>query len=122
MSTCARSSAGPPIWRCSEPVTHDGIDRTIERLLRELAPQVLSAVVRRYGHFDLAEDATQEALLAAATQWPRDGVPDQPPRLRTSSTRETRRNSYPSRGSPDWRYYRGSPHRPLVGMPGATTE
>ncbi|OLF18071.1 RNA polymerase sigma factor [Actinophytocola xanthii] len=49
-----------------------------EDLLRELAPQVLGAVVRRYGHFDTAEDATQEALLAAATQWPRDGVPDNP--------------------------------------------
>jgi RNA polymerase sigma factor (sigma-70 family) len=47
-------------------------------LLRRLAPQVLGAVVRRYGHFDAAEDATQEALLAAATQWPRDGVPDDP--------------------------------------------
>jgi RNA polymerase sigma factor (sigma-70 family) len=50
----------------------------VEDLLRELAPQVLGAVVRRYGHFDTAEDATQEALLAAATQWPRDGVPDNP--------------------------------------------
>jgi RNA polymerase sigma factor (sigma-70 family) len=49
-----------------------------EDLLRELAPQVLGAVVRRYGHFDTAEDATQEALLAAVTQWPRDGVPDNP--------------------------------------------
>ncbi|WP_435832283.1 RNA polymerase sigma factor [Nonomuraea rubra] len=49
-----------------------------EDLLRELAPQVLGAVVRRYGHFDLAEDAVQEALLAAATQWPQDGVPDDP--------------------------------------------
>ena len=47
-------------------------------LLRPLAPQVLGAVVRRYGHFDTAEDATQEALLAAAVQWPRDGVPDDP--------------------------------------------
>lgn len=47
-------------------------------LLRRLAPQVLGAVVRRFGHFDTAEDATQEALLAAATQWPRDGVPDDP--------------------------------------------
>ena len=37
-----------------------------EDLLRELAPQVLGAVVRRYGHFGLAEDAVQEALLAAA--------------------------------------------------------
>jgi RNA polymerase sigma factor (sigma-70 family) len=49
-----------------------------EDLLRELAPQVLGAVVRRYGHFDLAEDAVQEALLAAATQWPADGVPESP--------------------------------------------
>jgi RNA polymerase sigma factor (sigma-70 family) len=47
-------------------------------LLRELAPQVLGAVVRRYGHFDLAEDATQEALLAAAAQWPKDGTPGNP--------------------------------------------
>jgi RNA polymerase sigma factor (sigma-70 family) len=47
-------------------------------LLRELAPQVLGAVLRRYGHFDLAEDATQEALLAAAAQWPEDGTPDNP--------------------------------------------
>ena len=41
-------------------------DATAEDLLRELAPQVLGAVVRRYGHFDTAEDAVQEALLAAA--------------------------------------------------------
>ncbi|HEY2668769.1 MAG TPA: sigma-70 family RNA polymerase sigma factor [Rugosimonospora sp.] len=50
----------------------------VEDLLRRLTPQVLGAVVRRYGHFDLAEDATQEALLAAATQWPRDGLPHDP--------------------------------------------
>jgi RNA polymerase sigma factor (sigma-70 family) len=49
-----------------------------EDLLRRLAPQVLGAVVRRYGNFDLAEDATQEALLAAAVRWPRDGLPDSP--------------------------------------------
>ena len=49
-----------------------------EDLLRRLAPQVLGAVVRRYGHFDLAEDATQEALVAAAAQWPRGGQPDNP--------------------------------------------
>ena len=50
----------------------------VESLLRLLAPQVLGAVVRRYGNFDTAEDAVQEALLAAATQWPADGVPDNP--------------------------------------------
>jgi len=48
----------------------------VENLLRQLAPQVLGAVVRRYGNFDTAEDAVQEALLAAATQWPNDGIPD----------------------------------------------
>jgi RNA polymerase sigma factor (sigma-70 family) len=51
---------------------------TTEDLLRELAPQVLGALVRRYGHFDVAEDAVQEALLAAATQWPEQGRPDNP--------------------------------------------
>ena len=47
-------------------------------LLRELAPQVLGALLRRFGHFDLCEDATQEALLAAALQWPREGIPENP--------------------------------------------
>jgi len=51
-----------------------------ERILRELAPQVLAAVVRRHGRFDLAEDATQDALIAAARQWPVEGVPDNPRR------------------------------------------
>jgi RNA polymerase sigma factor (sigma-70 family) len=50
----------------------------VEGLLRGLAPQVLGAVVRRYGHFDTAEDAVQEGLLAAAMQWPHDGIPDNP--------------------------------------------
>jgi RNA polymerase sigma factor (sigma-70 family) len=50
----------------------------LEDLLRGLAPQVLAALVRRYRDFEAAEDATQEALLAAATHWPRDGVPERP--------------------------------------------
>jgi RNA polymerase sigma factor (sigma-70 family) len=52
----------------------------VEDLLRELAPQVLAALVRRYGYgqFHLCEDASQEALLAAAVQWPRDGTPQSP--------------------------------------------
>src|SRR5262252_10325867 len=49
-----------------------------EDLLRRLAPQVLGALVRRYGHFDTAEDAVQEALLAASVQWPAGGVPGDP--------------------------------------------
>ncbi|WP_030318657.1 RNA polymerase sigma factor [Streptomyces flavochromogenes] len=50
----------------------------VEGLLRTYAPQVLGALVRRYGTFDLCEDAVQEALIAAARQWPADGVPDNP--------------------------------------------
>ena len=53
-------------------------DGELEDLLRQLAPQVLGALARRFGHFDTAEDAVQEALLAAALQWPRDGWPDNP--------------------------------------------
>ena len=54
------------------------LDFTGENLLRELAPQVLGAVVRRFGDFAAAEDAVQEALLAAALQWPSEGLPDNP--------------------------------------------
>ncbi|WP_427894080.1 RNA polymerase sigma factor [Kribbella sp. GL6] len=50
----------------------------LEELLREQAPQVLGALVRRYGDFDACEDAVQEALLAASLQWPADGVPENP--------------------------------------------
>ena len=50
----------------------------IEALLRELAPQVLGALVRRYRQFDACEDAVQEALLGAAQQWPDRGLPDNP--------------------------------------------
>ncbi len=46
--------------------------------MRELAPQVLGILVRRYGQFDSCEDAVQEALLEAAVQWPRAGQPDNP--------------------------------------------
>ncbi|MFD6917202.1 sigma factor, partial [Streptomyces virginiae] len=47
-----------------------GLTPASEDLLRRLAPLVLGALVRRYGHFDAAEDAVQEALLAATRQWP----------------------------------------------------
>jgi len=43
-----------------------------------LTPLVLGALVRRYGHFDLCEEAVQEALLVAARQWPETGRPDDP--------------------------------------------
>jgi len=54
------------------------LDLSIEQLLRELAPQILSPVVRRFRDFAAAEDAVQEALIAATEQWPRDGVPANP--------------------------------------------
>jgi RNA polymerase sigma factor (sigma-70 family) len=50
----------------------------VEDLLREYSPRVLATLVRRYGQFDVCEDAVQEALLAAARQWPIDGVPRRP--------------------------------------------
>lgn len=54
------------------------LDAPAERLLRTLAPQVLGAMVRRYGDFAAAEDAVQEALLAATLQWPQQGLPEHP--------------------------------------------
>jgi RNA polymerase sigma factor (sigma-70 family) len=54
------------------------LDRSAQDLLRDLAPAVLGTLVRRYRDFAGCEDAVQEALLAAATQWPASGVPDNP--------------------------------------------
>jgi len=59
-------------------VTSSSLDSHVEHLLRELAPQVLGVVIRRFRDFAAAEDAVQEALMAAATQWPREGMPDDP--------------------------------------------
>ncbi|GAA1755662.1 RNA polymerase sigma factor [Kocuria aegyptia] len=49
-----------------------------EDLLRELTPQVLGTLARRCGDFTAAEDAVQEALLAAVEAWPRSGMPANP--------------------------------------------
>jgi RNA polymerase sigma factor (sigma-70 family) len=59
-------------------VTPQPLDSRSEHLLRDLAPQVLGAVLRGFRDFTAAEDAVQEALVAAALQWPRDGVPANP--------------------------------------------
>ena len=53
-------------------------ENPIEDLLRGLAPQVLGALVRRHGQFDLCEEAVQESMLAAALQWAEGGVPESP--------------------------------------------
>ncbi len=59
-------------------MTLASIDLETQRLLRDLTPQVLGAMVRRYRDFAASEDAVQEALIAAVAQWPRDGVPENP--------------------------------------------
>jgi RNA polymerase sigma factor (sigma-70 family) len=84
-----------------------------EDLLRDAAPRVLGALVRRYGNFADAEDAVQEALLAAATQWPAQGTPENPvgwlvqvasrrliDLLRSESSRQERETAY-ERSGPD---------------------
>src|SRR2546428_11120093 len=50
----------------------------VEAVLRDAAPHVLVTLVRRHGRFDACEDSVQEALLAAAVQWPERGIPDNP--------------------------------------------
>ena len=62
----------------SQAASPTSLDATGESLLRDLAPQVLGAVIRRCGDFSAAEDAVQEALLAAALQWPIEGLPQNP--------------------------------------------
>lgn len=52
--------------------------RRIENVLRDETPHVLGALVRRFGRFELAEDAVQEALIVASVQWPDSGIPDGP--------------------------------------------
>ncbi len=59
-------------------MTQPSADISVEQLLRDLTPQVLGIVVRRFRDFAAAEDAVQEALLAAATQWPSEGLPENP--------------------------------------------
>ena len=59
-------------------MTPDRVSRDIEHLLRDLAPQVLGAVARRHGDCSASEDAVQESLIAAAQQWPTEGIPQNP--------------------------------------------
>jgi RNA polymerase sigma factor (sigma-70 family) len=60
------------------PLSRQALDPAALHLLRDLVPQVLGAVTRRFGDFAAAEDAVQEASMAAAAQWPQGGVPDNP--------------------------------------------
>ena len=90
---------------------HDGHDgdpgRTTDDLLRDLAPQVVGILTRRCGDFAAAEDAVQEALVAAHTTWRRDGIPDHPRAwLVTAATRrlvdEQRSTAARRRRERDW--------------------
>ena len=54
------------------------LDTRTQNLLRDLAPHVLGVIVRRYRDFAACEDAVQEAFIAAAAQWPREGMPENP--------------------------------------------
>jgi RNA polymerase sigma factor (sigma-70 family) len=78
MPMCGRSTSTSRTSKAEAESRLPVIAAETEDLLRRLAPQVLGAVVRRYGNFDLAEDAAQEALAAAAMRWPRDGLPENP--------------------------------------------
>ncbi|HEX2078070.1 MAG TPA: DUF6596 domain-containing protein [Longimicrobium sp.] len=92
-------------------------DTTVGHLLRELAPQVLGAVARRHGDFDAAEDAVQEALVAAAMQWPEQGIPQNPrgwlyhvalrritDHLRSEMARRRREDAVASQVWADWAF------------------
>src|SRR5688572_10290104 len=89
----------------------------IGHLLRELAPQVLGAVARRHGDFAAAEDAVQEALIAAATQWPSEGLPRNPrgwlyhvavrrltDQLRSELARRRREDAVATQLAADWAF------------------
>ncbi len=96
-------------------------DSSVEDLLRELAPQVLAALVRRHGWFDLCEDAAQEALIDAAGSWPASGVPASPRGwLVTVATRRLIDlvRSEQSRRSREERFAFGAPPAELLRLPG----
>jgi len=96
-------------------------DTTVEDLLRELAPQVLAALVRRHGWFDLCEDAVQEALIDAAASWPARGVPDSPRGwLLTAANRRLidLARSEQSRRVREERFMFGAPPSELLRVPG----
>jgi predicted RNA polymerase sigma factor len=100
----------------------------VEELLRTSTPPVLGALVRRYGQFDVCEEAVQEALLAAAVQWPEESVPANPQawlitvasrrvidQLRSEGSRR-RRESWPRHASRPKSWWRPQP-TPVIGKP-----
>jgi predicted RNA polymerase sigma factor len=99
----------------------------LEDLLRPLAPQVLGALLRRYGNWEMCEDALQEALLEVSDEWARHGVPAHPRGfLVTVANRrmidQIRSESGIARSAPWWAHLRRSssefpvPMRTSTGM------
>jgi len=85
------------------------------RTIADLVPQVLGAVLRRFGDFPAAEDAVQEALEAASVQWPAQGVPSNPggwltrvagrrmiDHIRQESARRRREAQWTRQGDSSW--------------------
>ena len=64
----------PRAHRIGQPPWHRIVDIRTEHLLRDLAPQVLGVLLHRFRDFSAAEDAVQESLIAAANQWPHEGL------------------------------------------------
>jgi RNA polymerase sigma factor (sigma-70 family) len=110
-------------------------ERAVEDLLRRSAPQVLGALVRRHGRFDLCEDAVQEALLAAATAWPENGIPDEPvawlvtvagrrltDQWRSESARRRREEAVAAQEPPEDRHAPGADVEMMAGAPGSVDD
>ncbi|MGH7623234.1 MAG: RNA polymerase sigma factor [Gemmatimonadaceae bacterium] len=98
-------------------MTHPPLDADSQHLLRDLAPRVLGAMTRRHGDFAAAEDAVQEALIAAAERWPAEGVPTNPggwlyhvalrritDQLRSEAARERREDAVASEMWAEWAF------------------
>ncbi len=50
----------------------------ISQIFRKYGGRVLASLISAYGDFDLAEDALQDAALAALERWPKSGLPPNP--------------------------------------------
>ncbi|MBD0315022.1 MAG: RNA polymerase subunit sigma-24, partial [Microcoleus sp. T3-bin5] len=60
------------------PTTKSDVDRALASVYRAEWGRIVAILIRLVGDFDIAEEAAQEALAAAANQWQTSGVPDLP--------------------------------------------
>ncbi|MDO6580193.1 RNA polymerase sigma factor [Photobacterium sp. 2_MG-2023] len=60
------------------PVTSQAVQSNIENLYRNEARKVYASLIRLLGDFNLAEEALHDAFSTALTQWPKEGIPDNP--------------------------------------------